>query len=133
VHRFASTWQVALIPNAVGNYTRIVEIDRKVMNTRAGDNWTFRDTYGAILYRSGQYKLAIANLERSIKDRKGKGSALDWAFMAMARHRLRQAGTREALEQARILSNNATADWGARVETSALLEEAKKELDVPPP
>jgi serine/threonine protein kinase/WD40 repeat protein/tetratricopeptide (TPR) repeat protein len=126
-------WQVALIPNAVRNYTEVVEIDRKVMNTRAGAEWTLLNTYGAILYRAGQYRLAIVNLDRSIKAQKGNGNAFDWVFMAMARHKFRQPGDREALEQARALSKSGSMSWEHRVEISALLEEAKRELDLPPP
>jgi hypothetical protein len=123
--------QAALIPNAVRDYTEVVELGRKLMNIPATGGVYF-NTYGAILYRAGQHPSAIGFLRRSIDAQKGKGNAFDWVFMSMARHKSRQPGDREALEQAKALSKSASLPWDERVELSALLEEATQELDLPP-
>jgi eukaryotic-like serine/threonine-protein kinase len=124
-------WLAALIPNAVRNYAELVEIGKKLMNVRTPDPNDFTN-FGAILHRAGQYPSAIGYLERSIAAKKRKDNAFDWVFIAMARHMSRQPGDRDALEQARALSKS-TWTRAEQVQISALLEEAQRELDLPPP
>jgi len=124
-------WQAVLIPNAVRNYTEALEIGKKLVNARTPVPNDFQN-FGAILYRARHYQSAIGYLKRSIAVERGGVNAFDWVFMAMARHESRQPGDREALEQARTLSKNLLGR-GQRVEFSALLEEAKQELDLPAP
>jgi len=125
-------WQAALIPNAVGNYTEIVSLGSKLMNVRP-TSAVFFNTFGAILYRAGQYKSALTHLQLSIDAQKGNGNAFDFVLMAMARHKLKQPDSRTALDRAMALSKSASMDWIERVEIGALLEEAKLVLELPAP
>ena len=45
-------------------------------------------TLGAALYRAGRYDQAIGRLEEAIRARGGVGLPGDWAFLALAHHRL---------------------------------------------
>jgi hypothetical protein len=45
-------------------------------------------TLGAALYRAGRPAHAIGRLEEAIRARGGEGSPRDWAFLALAHHRL---------------------------------------------
>jgi tetratricopeptide (TPR) repeat protein len=45
-------------------------------------------TLGAALYRAGRSDAAIGRLEEAIRARGGAGSPRDWAFLALAHHRL---------------------------------------------
>ena len=58
-------WHTALIPNAVRNYTETIEIGRKIAgsrNTTANEH----NTFGAVLYRAGQYSSSLTFLRKSI-------------------------------------------------------------------
>src|SRR5207247_8933781 len=54
------------------------------LNPRDGGTW---NTLGAAQYRAGDWKAAIAAIEKSMALRKG-GASLDWFFLAMAHRRL---------------------------------------------
>jgi tetratricopeptide (TPR) repeat protein len=59
---------------------------------KAGDFW---NTRGLAHYRAGDWKRAVAALEKSMELRKG-GDSFDWFFLAMARRRL---GEKEAARE----------------------------------
>jgi serine/threonine protein kinase/WD40 repeat protein/tetratricopeptide (TPR) repeat protein len=124
-------WQVVLVPSAVRNFTEVVEIGRKLASSRtaAGNDW---NTFGAVLYRAGQYPSSLAFLKKSIDARKGKGNGLDWVFTAMARHHSRQRGARDALARARELARDSAQSWQSRIELNTLIEEAEDDLKLPP-
>jgi hypothetical protein len=124
-------WHAALIPSAVRNFTEVIEIGRKLAGSRTagGNDW---NTFGAVLYRAGQYPSSLAFLKKSIDAQKGKGNAYDWVFTAMARHHSRQRGAREALARARELVGDSAQSWQFRIELDALIDEAEHELKVPP-
>src|SRR5262249_26010959 len=46
------------------------------------------NTLGAALYRAGRYEAAIGRMEDAIQARDGVGAPGDWAFLALAHHRL---------------------------------------------
>jgi hypothetical protein len=46
------------------------------------------NTLGAALYRSGRFEESIQRLEEGIRRRRGEGLPQDWAFLALAHHRL---------------------------------------------
>src|SRR5262245_13920490 len=48
----------------------------------------FLNTLGAALYRAGRYDEAIRRLEEGIRLQGGESLPVDWAFLAMAHHRL---------------------------------------------
>ena len=59
---------------------------------------------------------------------------MDWLFTAMARHKSRQPGDRDALAKAKALIEESPPSWWQlRVELNALLEEAEQELALAPP
>ena len=126
------SWNAALIPAAFpsGNYGAIMPLADKIV---AGRNvpWERMNTYGALLYRARRYQGAISFLTQSIAGQKGKGSDVNWVFLAMARHRLKQAGDTEALKRAEELANDPGFDWIRRVQIRALLKEARMELGLP--
>jgi serine/threonine protein kinase/WD40 repeat protein/tetratricopeptide (TPR) repeat protein len=124
-------WHAALIPNAVPHYSEVIDIGRKIAGARTAtsNEW---NTFGAVLYRAGQYASSLTFLKKSIDAQKGKGNAYDWVFTAMARHRSRQPADREALTRARSLAGEFPASWQNRIELDALFEEAEQELKLPP-
>jgi tetratricopeptide (TPR) repeat protein len=65
---------------------RAVKLAREAvaLEPRNGSNW---NTLGAAQYRAGDWKAAIAALERSVKLQKG-GDCTDWFFLAMAHKQL---------------------------------------------
>jgi serine/threonine protein kinase/WD40 repeat protein/tetratricopeptide (TPR) repeat protein len=125
-------WHAALIPNAVRTYSEVIEIGRKIAGSRTatGNEW---NTFGAILYRAGQYPSSLTFLKKSIDSQKGKGNAYDWVFTAMARHRSRQSGAQQALARARELADDFARSWQNRIELDSLFEEADQELKLPAP
>jgi tetratricopeptide (TPR) repeat protein len=123
-------WYAGLIPNAVRNYGEVIEVGRRLSGSRsAGANE--HNTFGAVLYRAGQYSSSLTFLKKSIDGKKGKGNAWDWVFTAMARHRSGQPGDRQALDQARKLASDPALSWSSRLELTSLLEEAENELELP--
>jgi WD40 repeat protein/tetratricopeptide (TPR) repeat protein len=49
---------------------------------------TYLNTLGAALYRAGRFEEAIRRLEEAIQKRAGVSEPEDWAFLALAHHRL---------------------------------------------
>jgi hypothetical protein len=95
--------------------------------------WFYLNTYGALLYRRGDYRGAVNYLRRSIDTQKGIGSWADWVFVAMALHRQRQPGDQEALATARRLAAKTNQSLNDKIEIRYLLDEAERELKLPPP
>jgi tetratricopeptide (TPR) repeat protein len=125
-------WLTVLMPGAVRNYSAAVDLGHRLMNTGKPDA-NERNTFGALLYRAGKYEAALIQLKRSIDGQNGRGNAWDWVFTAMARHRARHAGAKEALAKAKELRGESESNWRLRVELNRLLEEAERELTLPPP
>ncbi|MGO9468956.1 MAG: protein kinase domain-containing protein [Isosphaeraceae bacterium] len=124
-------WAAALAPNALPDYRKVLNMMKPLIDAKNGW-WGNLNNYGALLYRAGQYQGAIRYLNQSIERQKGKGSAEDWVFIAMARHRLRQPGDQEALETAKALAGTTAHSWD-HLDVEHLLEEARQELALPPP
>ena len=66
--------------------SRAVALARKAVELEP-KNWAYRNTLGAAQYRAGDWKAAIAALEKSMELRKG-GDSNDWFFLAMAHWQL---------------------------------------------
>jgi tetratricopeptide (TPR) repeat protein len=68
------------------NPTRAIELARQAITLapEEGNSW---NTLGAAQYRAGDWKAAVASLQRSMELRKG-GDSGDWFFLAMARWQL---------------------------------------------
>ena len=93
-------WLLATSPDAkVRNPQRAIELAKKTVELapKEGKNW---NTLGVAYYRSGDWKGAIAALEKSMELRKS-GDAFDWFFVAMAHWKLdHQKEAREWYEKA---------------------------------
>jgi WD40 repeat protein len=124
-------WVAAWAPDALPDYRKVLNMMKPLINAKNAW-WGNLNTYGAVLYRDGQYQGAISYLKQSIEAQKGKGSAADWVFIAMARHRLRQPGDKDALARAKALAGTTSHSWN-QIEIDHLLEEARQELALPPP
>jgi len=127
-------WLGALIPGAVepkSRYAELVRRAKKITDTKQAAA-SYLSTYGALLYRAGQYPSAVNFLTRSIRDPKNTASALDYAFLAMATNRLKQGDAQGALRRARELASRPVPSWEKRVELKALLAEAEADLRQPP-
>jgi Tfp pilus assembly protein PilF len=68
------------------------------------EQFTFLNTLGVALYRSGKFAEAVPVLERSLREQNGQADAFDLFFLAMCHHRLGDAAkAKECRDRA--------ADW----------------------
>ena len=126
-------WLATLMPNALRSYAEAVDIGSKLVKGRNPDPNSF-NTFGAVLFRAGLYPSSLSYLKRSIDAQKGEGTAWDWVFRAMALHKARQPGDRDALAKAKtIIENSPPSWWQHRVELKALFKEAEELLNTPAP
>src|SRR5262249_7327501 len=125
-------WTCALGPEALPDLKPAVELARRAVraNERA---YATRNTLGTILYRAGQYKDAVAELNEAIKLNNKGGTAADFLFLAMAHHRLGQADeARQWLDRAKQeLEKNPPAIWSDKVESQLFLREAEMLIERP--
>jgi tetratricopeptide (TPR) repeat protein/serine/threonine protein kinase len=96
----ALAWLLATCPDAkLRDPDRAVELARKAVELapKEGNYW---NTLGVAHYRAGDWKAAVAALEKSRELRNG-GDAIDWLFLAMAHRKLGNEGeSHRAYEQA---------------------------------
>jgi WD40 repeat protein len=97
------------------------------------ENSLYLNTLGVARYRAGQYREALADLNRSLElnaPRSGGPIPADLAFLAMAQHRIgQQAEARKTLEQLRGIMKNPR--WSDDVESKTFLDEAAALIDQP--
>ncbi len=126
-------WLVALMPNAVHSYAEAVEIGNRLVKGRNPEPYHI-GTFGGVLYRAGLYPSSLSYLKVSIDAQKGEGNPWDWVFTAMARHKSRQPGDREALSRAKAMFEKSPPTWWQhRIELKVLFNEAEELLKTPPP
>jgi WD40 repeat protein len=83
------------------------------------------NTLGAALYRAGRFEAAIQRLEEGIKLQNGYSVPQDWAFLAMAHHRLgHRDAARAWLERFKVIGPNQPFSWQI-VEIKLLRKEAE--------
>jgi tetratricopeptide (TPR) repeat protein len=82
-------WTCALGPDAISDLKTAVELARLAVHANP-KQWQMRNTLGAVLYRAGQHKEAVDELNESIKLNDKGGSAFDFVVLAMAHYRLGQ-------------------------------------------
>jgi len=82
-------WVCALAPDGVADYARATQLaELAVKKADVPDRANVLNTLGAVLYRAGRFKEAVAQLDEGIRARDNIGVAQDWIFLAMAHHRL---------------------------------------------
>jgi tetratricopeptide (TPR) repeat protein len=82
-------WFLATGPGAeFRDAKRAVQLAEQIVK-QAPDTGAYWNTLGAAHYRAGNWKEAVAALEKSMRLRKG-GDSFDWFFLAMAKWRLSQ-------------------------------------------
>jgi superkiller protein 3 len=80
-------WLLATCPDArLRDPSRAVTLAKQAVEL-APENGGYRNTLGVAYYRAGDWKSAVATLEKSIEMRKG-GDLNDWFFLAMAQWQL---------------------------------------------
>jgi serine/threonine protein kinase/predicted Zn-dependent protease len=81
-------WFLAISPKEKQRDPRpSVELARRAVDRQPKNNFLW-NTLGAAHYRAGNWKEAIAALERSMELRDGGGDAFDWFFLSLAHGRL---------------------------------------------
>jgi WD40 repeat protein/tetratricopeptide (TPR) repeat protein/tRNA A-37 threonylcarbamoyl transferase component Bud32 len=117
----------ALRPEAIADLKPAVELARLAVGANATDA-DVRNTLGAVLYRAGQYRDAVAELNEAVKLRNNQGgTAADCFFLAMAHHRLGQADeARQWLDRARQeLDKNPSVLLNTQMESQLFRREAE--------
>src|SRR5207247_9428011 len=127
----------AVAPNAVQDFAAplalvrqaLAALDRTALpaDERQRLRHAWLNTEGAVLYRAGDHREAVARLKEAVACHGGDGTPEDWLFLALAHHRLREA------DQARMWWTKVTtakpADSGPfsweRVELNLLRREAR--------
>jgi WD40 repeat protein/tetratricopeptide (TPR) repeat protein len=128
----------ALGPGAVADWSPPVKLMEQaiaqiaVLNLFEDDQrahrHAFLNTLGAVLYRAGRPKQAVARLLEAIAESEGEGTWHDWLFLALAHHALGNADeARRWLTKADTRNvPSATAFSWESVELELLLREAQK-------
>jgi WD40 repeat protein len=129
----STSWSIAVDPRRTPE-----EYHRAVRHAEAAcrlspQKSTFLNTLGVARYRAGQYREALADLNRSIKlnaVQYGGPIPADLAFIAMSQHRLGQfADARKTLEEVREVMKK--KPWSDDAESKAFLAEAIALIDRP--
>ena len=127
-------WVCCLAPNAVSDLKRCVQLAKTAVATEPSEA-AWQNTVGATLYRTGDFKAALEQLNKSVEIHGDGGSWADCLYLAMTHHRLdRSDEAREWLEKAieRIertrqteAQQNAGLSWATRVQQDLLRKEAE--------
>jgi WD40 repeat protein/tRNA A-37 threonylcarbamoyl transferase component Bud32/Flp pilus assembly protein TadD len=88
---YLMAWACAMAPGAVADPMQPVHLAERAVKLQRG--WYYLDALGAVYYRAGQYENAIQRLNEWIKEQsrqlpRSVASWKQWAFLAMAHHRL---------------------------------------------
>jgi tetratricopeptide (TPR) repeat protein len=77
-------WLACLHPDAVGDYNKLIALAERAVKETVESNARpgYVNTHGAILYRAGRFREALGPLNERLT------LPQDWAFLAMAHHRL---------------------------------------------
>jgi tetratricopeptide (TPR) repeat protein len=82
-------WTCSLSPDAVDDPNLAIRLAR-TLSTSSFTDLRYLDlrTQGACFYRAGRFDYALKALDESIAVRRGASEPADWAFLAMAHHKL---------------------------------------------
>jgi tetratricopeptide (TPR) repeat protein len=120
-------WVCALGPEALPDYTRPLALAGLAESKAPPEGkHNVLDTLGAVLYRAGRFREAIARLEEGVRADKDQGGPADWAFLAMAHQCLGEATeARTFLEKALQAGLPENGSPWARLEIEVLRREAE--------
>ncbi len=121
-------WFCVLVPDAVADpVVPIQKAETAMASYPAGIRHYTLGILGAALYRADRLEEAIRRLEQSDRDWTGVGVARNWAFLAMAHHRLgHRQDSRRWLEKLQAYApGNATQFFWESVEIGILRREAE--------
>jgi WD40 repeat protein/tetratricopeptide (TPR) repeat protein len=125
-------WSCALGPGGLDDYAPLVAwlesaLAKLPPGEKAGRH-AYTNTLGAVLYRAGRHKEAVRRLNDSVRLRDGKGTFADWAFLALAQHRLgNEAEAKNCLAKVRRHEPNKANVWSA-LEADLLRAEVESAL-----
>ncbi len=124
----AVAWYTVLGPDAVTDRQAPVRLAELAVNDAPdAEKHMFLNTLGAALYRAGRFDEAIHRLEEGIRKRRNTSLPQDWAFLALAHHRLGHgAEARRWLDRFRTYraNENPNAFW-AELEIHLVRREAE--------
>jgi WD40 repeat protein len=93
-------WACARFPDALDDFKQPLELITKAVKVQP-KNANLLNTLGVVQYRGGQYKEAVATLERSLGASKGEWDGFDLFFLAMSHAKLGEpARAKECFDQA---------------------------------
>ena len=136
-------WTCALAPDATKDWPKSVALAERAVKSNP-KSITYLNTLGAVLYRAGRWKDALAPLSEAAAPVKQPSEAImsspayTWFFLAMAHHRLgHHEEAKKWLDKAVREADQGTADlpWNRRLTLKLLREEAEALLrpaDKPP-
>ena len=125
-----------LTPGAIEKAQQLVELAEVpvLVNPKL---WHYTESLGAARYRAGQFKEAVAALDKASKQRPGGGTIQTKLYLVMAHHRLDHADTAKTLlgEALAAAEKAGALVWNQRVEIDLLRREAEAlvgEKRIPP-
>jgi WD40 repeat protein/tetratricopeptide (TPR) repeat protein len=124
-------WALALSNDLVDRYEDpVVRMERIVATIPGRSRHMFLNTLGGLVYRAGRHRDAIDRLMEGIRLRGGREVPQDWAFLAMAAHKLGLSGEASRwMEKLRNWRGGASEkDFWNNVEIEVLREEAEDAL-----
>jgi Flp pilus assembly protein TadD/outer membrane protein assembly factor BamB len=127
-------WGCALGPGALSDLNPAVEMARRVVKAKPND-YSLRNTLGALLYRAEQDPEAVKELNEAIRLNPAGGTSIDFLFLAMIQSRLgKTEEARTWLDKAVAAHDRqAPATWTDRLQWQVLHREAEAQLKGPAP
>jgi hypothetical protein len=83
-------WRLVTGPAGARDPAKALQLIQQAVQLEPG-NAAFLNTLGVVQYRKGQYKEAVATLQKSLAAGKGQWDAFDLFFLAMCHHHLGEA------------------------------------------
>jgi tetratricopeptide (TPR) repeat protein len=88
-------WRLAAVSSPANDHRLALSLARRAVELVPGETF-YLNTLGVCLFRDARYDEAAPVLERSLAASRGEADAHDLLFLAMARHRLGDAGAARA-------------------------------------
>jgi WD40 repeat protein len=126
-------WTCALAPDALTDLSPAVALARGVV-TANPKIAAVRNTFGAVLYRAGKHQDAVTQLNEAVKLDPAGDHSFGFLFLAMAHHRLGQAGEAKKWLDEAVKANDRRppAGWHVRLTWQLLRREAEQVLKEKP-